>query len=212
MKYFKHDSDARTDAKIKKVMLKYGLTGYGLYFFVLELIAQNVEKHNLTFELEHDSELIAADTGLHADVVQEMMTYFVRLKLFAQDQGIISCPKLATRTDDYTQKVMRSLGNVRTLSGDSPDTLRIKSGLKEEKRREEKRRDKPNFVRPTLNQIGDYCKERNNNIDPERFFDYHEANGWTVSGGRKMKCWKATIRNWERMDKHKEVDNEFEGI
>jgi hypothetical protein len=55
MKWFKHDSDASNDAKLKKLRLKYGAQGYGIYWYCLELIARNVEKHNLTFELEHDA-------------------------------------------------------------------------------------------------------------------------------------------------------------
>ena len=56
------------------------------------------------------------------------------------------------------------------------------------------------FKKPTLEEIKEYCKERNNSIDPEHFYDYYESNGWTV-GRNKMKDWKATIRNWEKNEK-----------
>ena len=139
MRWFKHDSDAAIDAKVEKLIVKYKLEGYGLYFYCLELIARNVEKHNLTFELEHDSELIAHRVGIHPERIQEMMAYMVNLKLFESSNGIITCLKMATRTDEYTQKLMKISG----LSRQCPDTLRIKSVLKEEKRREQNRKDKP---------------------------------------------------------------------
>lgn len=53
------------------------------------------------------------------------------------------------------------------------------------------------FVKPTVEQLRDYCNERQNSIDAEYFFDYYESNGWKV-GKSPMKDWKATVRNWER--------------
>ena len=99
MLWFKHDTDANGDAKLKRLRMKYGLEGYGLYWYCLELIAGSIDKDNLTFELEHDAEIISFDTNIHYERVQEMMTYMVSLGLFEQDQGAITCLKLAKRLD-----------------------------------------------------------------------------------------------------------------
>jgi hypothetical protein len=56
------------------------------------------------------------------------------------------------------------------------------------------------FVPPTLDEIKDYCLERNNNVDPNKFYDFYQAKGWMV-GKNKMKDWKAAIRTWENRDK-----------
>lgn len=56
-----------------------------------------------------------------------------------------------------------------------------------------------NFIKPTLEEVKTYCKERKNSVDVERFIDYYEANGWKV-GRNPMKDWKASIRTWERND------------
>ena len=55
------------------------------------------------------------------------------------------------------------------------------------------------FVKPTINEIQDYCIERNNNVNAEHFFDYYESNGWKV-GKNSMKDWKAAVRTWERSE------------
>ena len=55
------------------------------------------------------------------------------------------------------------------------------------------------FQKPTINEIKEYCAERENKIDPAYFFDYYETKGWKV-GKHKMTDWKACIRNWERKD------------
>lgn len=54
------------------------------------------------------------------------------------------------------------------------------------------------FVKPTLEEVRDYCKERKNDLDPEYFYDFQEARNWYLSNGKKMVDWKATIRTWER--------------
>ena len=137
MKWFKHDSDASNDAKLKKLRLKYGAQGYGIYWYCLELIARNVEKHNLTFELEHDAELIADDFKLSNDLVQHIMTYMVNLELFENVNGVVSCLKMASRTDEYTQKLIQSNkkyeDSIGIVSGQNPKM----SVLIEEKRIEE---------------------------------------------------------------------------
>ena len=53
------------------------------------------------------------------------------------------------------------------------------------------------FTPPTVEEVAAYCKERQNNVDAERFVDYYTSNGWHV-GKNSMKDWKAAVRTWER--------------
>ncbi len=55
------------------------------------------------------------------------------------------------------------------------------------------------FLKPTIEDVEYYCKERNSIIDAELFFDYYESIGWIV-GKSPMKDWKATIRTWEKRE------------
>lgn len=57
-------------------------------------------------------------------------------------------------------------------------------------------KEEKSFRKPTVEEIKNYCLERNNSIIPEKFYNYYEANGWMV-GKSKMKNWKAAIRTWE---------------
>ena len=56
------------------------------------------------------------------------------------------------------------------------------------------------FIPPTVDEVREYCFERGNSIDPQRFVDYYTSNGWMV-GKNKMKDWKAAVRTWEQKDK-----------
>lgn len=53
------------------------------------------------------------------------------------------------------------------------------------------------FVKPTIEEIAAYCRERNNTIDAESFFNFYESKGWLV-GKSPMKDWKAAVRTWEK--------------
>ena len=65
--------------------------------------------------------------------------------------------------------------------------------------------DKPQkkFIPPTLEEVTNYCKERNNSIDPQQFIDHYTANGW-FRGKTKIKDWKACVRTWEKNERPKE--------
>lgn len=56
------------------------------------------------------------------------------------------------------------------------------------------------FVKPTLEDIKQYCSERANGINPQQFFDFYESKGWKV-GNQPMKDWKACVRTWEQRHK-----------
>ncbi len=55
---------------------------------------------------------------------------------------------------------------------------------------------KNRFTPPSLDEVKAYCEDRKNNIDPQHFVDYYQANGWKV-GRNNMKDWKAAVRRWE---------------
>lgn len=56
------------------------------------------------------------------------------------------------------------------------------------------------FYPPTLDEVKQYCEERNNNIDPMAFIDFYSSKGWMI-GKNRMKDWKAAVRTWERKRK-----------
>lgn len=53
------------------------------------------------------------------------------------------------------------------------------------------------YSSPTLEDIKEYCRERNNNVDPKKFYDYYSVNNWIDNKGNKVKNWKQKIITWE---------------
>lgn len=85
--------------------------------------------------------------------------------------------------------------------------------------KKEKNINKPlkRFVPPTLEEVEQYCFERENHVSASRFVDYYESVGWMVgSGGGKgkpMKDWKAAIRRWERDERtERDYQNDMRGL
>ena len=64
--------------------------------------------------------------------------------------------------------------------------------------------------KPSIEEIKQYCLQRNNGIDAEQFFDFYESKNWYV-GKNKMKNWQAAIRTWEkRKTKTSKIDAQLD--
>lgn len=129
MKWFKHDSNAHIDAKMKKVRHNYGIEGYGLYWYCLELISGLVDKDNITFELEEDAETIAKEWNMKPESVQKIIRYMCDIGLFESNNGVITCLKLAKRLDDTNAKnpeiklILESLSAEKNRNRSNSETL-----------------------------------------------------------------------------------------
>lgn len=66
------------------------------------------------------------------------------------------------------------------------------------------------FKKPTVDEVEAYCRERQNNVDAGKFWDFYEAKGWKV-GKSPMKDWRSAVRTWEREDVRKPVERVFSG-
>ena len=88
----------------------------------------------------------------------------------------------------------------RIQGGVSPgDTINYNDNI-DIKERDNKGRSR--FQKPTLEEVTEYCRTRNNSIDPEEFFAFYESKGWMV-GKNPMKDWKAAVITWEKSAKKK---------
>lgn len=106
------------------------------------------------------------------------------------------------RMNQNRQKSQRSQDEVSVTSDRSQhevmsdtDTVTVyvnDKDIKEKNNKKEKR-----FVKPSVDDVREYCQERHNNVDPEMFVNFYESKGWKV-GKDSMKDWKASVRTWEK--------------
>lgn len=212
MKWFKHDSDASIDAKMEKLRMRYGMEGYGLYWYCLELIVGSIEEHNVTFQLEHDAEIIAYRCNMHVDQVQEMMKYMVDLGLFENTSGNITCLKLLKRLDSS----MTSNPRLRGIIKKHHDGVMTQSGLSHDSvmldRREEI--DIPTSRKTSLpkdfsisDRVAKWAEEKGHTFleqHLENFIDQAKAKGY------QYKDWDSAFmtairKDWAGLTKNKEI-------
>ena len=70
---------------------------------------------------------------------------------------------------------------------------------------ETKNRDR-RFTPPTPDEVRDYVREKNYNVDADKFCDFYESKGWMI-GKNKMKDWKASVRTWARSQRQEVTAN-----
>ena len=62
----------------------------------------------------------------------------------------------------------------------------------------EKPKQQQRFMKPTVEEVRGYLKERGiTSFKPDAFIDYYESIGWMI-GKNPMKDWRAAVRTWER--------------
>ena len=66
---------------------------------------------------------------------------------------------------------------------------------------------KKSFIAPTLEDVEEYCRSRNNNVDAKTFYDYYSVNDWKDKDGKKISSWKQKVITWEK-HKTEQLTNE----
>lgn len=209
IKWIKHDTDANQDAKLQNVLLDYGLEGYGLYWYCIELIAGKVDKDNITFELEHDARIIARNTGCTPQKVEEMMKYFVSIGLFENSHGVISCLKLAKRLD----KSMTSNPEMRQIIQGFKNNHAGVMMASDEVMQEEIRLDEKRLVKQDGSaepkekracQLPKNFEPNENNISTAKQigadigYQLQQFKDWHLAKGSKYKDWNKAFNTWIR--------------
>ncbi|WP_295234972.1 hypothetical protein [Veillonella sp.] len=100
-----------------------------------------------------------------------------------------------TQTDTQTETQAETVAD--TQDGTQAETIPRIDKTRLDNKESKPKKMTSRFVKPTIDEVMDYCRQRNNQVDANRFVDYYESNGWLV-GKAKMKDWRAAVRTWER--------------
>ena len=113
-----------------------------------------------------------------------------------------SATELDTESD--TESVGLPLFNIKEVNSNTRKNYTMDNAktLKENIIIKEKSPEKPPqkrkvFTPPTLDEVADYCRERNNGIDPENFIAFYSSKNWFI-GKNKMANWKMAVITWEK--------------
>lgn len=130
--------------------------------------------------------------------IKESMVFdFIRVDIDNQENAYrAKCEKnksiRLTALDNERQRTSTNV-NERDLYKDNTKTNINNNTLKGIKKEKPQKR----FTPPTVEEVSEYCRERNNGIDAQHFVDYYTQGGWVLKNGRKMQDWRAAVRTWE---------------
>ena len=219
MQWFKHDSNASSDAKIKKLLIRHGAIGYAVYFHCIELITNDLSSSNITFELEHDSEIIADNLKIQGDsnrsgreVVEEIMRTIVELGLFNESRGKIYCYKLAKRIDSSmigSTEMRKMMDNFKK----NHDTIMIPS---EQKRLDNNTIEKKTKEKPKRKAYGSEKNVYLSDDELEKLYSefsrtlvdkkIEDMSLYCKTHGKHYKSYKAALLLWLRKDDKPSTD------
>jgi hypothetical protein len=202
----------RHSTKIRLLVNRYGLEGYGLYNLMLESITENLEDRSPVPELKESCEDLAEIFNGNTAKINEMASWMINAGLFELSEITqrITCPAIfkyldsfMTRSDKVKEMIQRykmaekGTNVLDRLGQNQPETeteteteteiLTTPTPSSEAKR----------FSKPTVAQVEAYCQARSNGIDAQQFIDHYESKGWKV-GKTPMKDWQAAVRTWEK--------------
>jgi len=197
--YFSHDCNAHEDDKIIGLVMKCKWEGYGLYWLLNEIISQDpkirIDKRALP--------KIAFRYNIDIALLENVITTCLDEKLYHTEDGeyiysqrlrdhIAKRQEIRDKYSKAGKKGMKARWGNNDVIKSNNDVITSDNKRKEKKRKESK----VYRTKPTLQEIKAYCILRKNNVNPDRFFNYYESNGWKV-GKNPMKNWQAAVRTWE---------------
>lgn len=178
---------------------------------------KSVTNSSLFLKMPVSSRLLYYDLGMNADD-DGFVEHFMVLRITGatqQDLGVLEANGLIKifddnvlwikdwkennyiRSDRYTPSKYLAIYNVETLGIPTVDVGKVSIGKYSIDNNKKENTKEKSFVKPTIEEIQNYCSERNNGINANAFYDFYESKNWYV-GKNKMKDWKACVRTWEQ--------------
>lgn len=201
--YFPHDGDASEGKTLSILFNHFGHEGISAWWLLLERISRT-RNHNIRIGNPEDLEFLAAKMHFTPERLQKILSKMAELDAIDKplfEAGIIWSQNFVDNlTDVYGKREgflpsKPELLTTETNVSDSETKFPIPEST-QTKQKETKGNKTKVFKPPTFKEVIAYCLERNNGVDPNRWFNHYESNGWKV-GKNKMVDWKAAVRTWE---------------
>ena len=198
--YFSHDYNARNDEKIKMLIRKHGMIGYGVFWAIVEDLYNNANA------LRTDYDGIAYDLRLHSDIVKSVLNDFDLFEINGDYFGSSSVQERLDQRNEKSLSARKSASyrwNKKEENANALQTLSEGNAKKERKGKEIKGKEINNTM-PPLKEFLEYCKK---NLEQNKFiyteyeyslkskYETWVANGWKDGHNKQIKDWKGKIRN-----------------
>lgn len=150
------------------MMTSLGLSGNDLLCYAL-IYGYSQDRQGAYFgSLSHTAEALNISRRAVVDVLERLVTRGAIRRKYVVMDGVQRCMYTAVVPDEATPPPQKSSPQRRTQ-----------------------------FRKPTLEEVKEYCRQRGNKVDAERFVNFYETNGWVQGRGKPIRDWKAAVRTWE---------------
>ena len=221
--YFSHDHNSRTDPKIKRLLARHGMQGYGIFWAIVEDLYNNANA------LQTDYETIAFDLRVDASVVQSIIEDFNLFSFDGETLWSASVERRLIERNNKSEKARQSALSRWNKMPDDANAMRTHSdsnAIKERKGKERKVKKsiiKGEGEKNWKNDFDTYIEEMrtarkelfkntewlekqqsfNPGVDIKKSIDKSCVNYWATEAGWKNKKrkqiktvdWKATFAN-----------------
>jgi len=215
--------DVTLDEKFELIEAEFGLTGFAV---VVKLFQRIYGGEGYYCEWTNEIALVfSRKNGIGANVVSEIVNATIRRGMFEKtlyekyhiltSKGIqkryfkvvgrrnnvkVDERYLVISVDNFLKNANKNGENVSNFAKNVSRNRQSKEEERKENKKESRIERSECPTLPSLKDVIDYCNEIKSIVDPNRFFNYYESNGWKV-GSQPMKDWKAAIRTWESREK-----------
>ena len=198
--YFSHDYNSRNDVKIKKLLSKHGLLGYGIFWAIIE------ELYNNTNVLPMDYDTISYDLRIDKSVLISVINDYDLFVFDGDTFGSLSVERRLKERDERSHKARQSV--LKRWNKAKEDTNVLQSNnepntIKEIKGNEIKGKDIPDF-----NSFLSYAIKQKPNVDTEAIKFKYESwieNNWKDGYGVEIINWKNKLLNTLPHIKEKQI-------
>lgn len=196
--------------------------------FIIEMafepIKQTLKRDLKKYEMKLESKSISGRVGnlkrWNEDLFYQYESKFISLEEaeeIAESRKYRKCDKSIAKIADIDRETVIGMDSDILLKKETkkenlskenpteifPKTDSVETGAEERKKVAPK---KERFKPPTVQEVQDYCNERQNGIQAYTFVNFYQSKGWKV-GNQPMKDWKAAVRTWEQKNKQNGITN-----
>ncbi len=209
--YFQHDYNAANDEKILYLRSIYGMQGYGLYWYLIELMHQSPDS-KLKCKLING---IAYQLNIDIDMLLSFYNNCIDIELFVTDENFYWSERVLSNKELQDEKrKLKSFAGKKGMEKrwgitDNNNVITENNKVKESKVNKSKIKEiKIKVNKQTLFSETEYINIENfkacfigTQYEEANFAYYHEViKNWSDSKGEKKLNWIATAKNWMARD------------
>ena len=199
--YFSHDFDSRTDIKIRNLIRAHGMTGYGIYWALVEDLYRNANAMRTHYDL------YAFEMRVEEDVIRSVINDF---DLFNIDGDTFSSDSVERRINDINERSSKAATSAkhRWNKEESERNANAMQTQCDSNANKNKNKNKINThthtigdaerleIAETIAKFNPELSLQDVNLETLKMIAFYKERNWQNSNGRPVESLAAAAANW----------------